>query len=106
MEVKNKKPTEDKTVFVFAKGSQFNEELFESNNFHAVSKVIDTIMKMNSVDSKRVFFGGDLLDVKLFMTGILNFCYLANNLEINQSYDYNDDEDFDAETDLVIDVIS
>lgn len=104
MEANDKKMSDDKVVFVFEKGSQFNEELFASNKFQAVSRVVDSIMRMNSVDTNRLFFGGDVLDVKLFMTGILNFCYLADNLEANLSFEYIDDEDFDAEDELVIDV--
>ena len=106
MEANDKSIKDDKVVFVFEKGSQFDEDLFISKNFQAVSQVIDTIMRMNSVDTNRLFFGGDLLDVKLFLTGILNFCYLSDNLEVNQSFDYMDDEDFNEEDELVIDVNS
>lgn len=104
MENNNQVPKEDKIVFVFERGSQIHDDIFESKYFQAVSKAIDTVLRLNSVNTDRVFFGGDKLDLKCFITGLLQFCNLADNIEASQSIDYENDEDFDAENELPIDV--
>jgi hypothetical protein len=92
----------DKVVFVFEKGSQFNDDLFESNNFITVSKMLDTIIRLNAAQSNRIFFGGEKEDLAFFITGLIQFCNLADNLEIHQSFDYEDDEDFESDNEITI----
>ena len=104
MENNYQAPKEDKIVFVFERGSQFHDDVFESKYFQAVSKAIDTVLRINSVNSDRIFFGGYKLDLKCFMTGLLQFCNLADNIEASQSFDYTDDEDFNEEDELPIDI--
>lgn len=86
--------TNDISVFTFARGSQLNSKLMESDSYGFVLGIINTLMKKNGVETHKVGFGGTKEDVCCFIAGLIDYQLMYN---IDVEYFKGDTTEFDPD---------
>lgn len=92
--------TKDISVFTFARGSQLNSKILESESFGFVMGIIDKLMIQNGVYTPKVGLGGTKEDVCCFIAGLIEYQSLYNikveYVESNtEEYDPDENSEFD-----------
>lgn len=86
--------TKDISVFTFARGSQLNSKLMESESYGFVMGIINTLMKKNGVETPKVGIGGTNEDVCCFIAGLIDYQLMRN---IDVEYFEGDTTEFDPD---------
>ena len=86
--------TKDISVFTFARGSQLNPKIMESESYRFVMNIITTMMKKNGVETHKVGFGGTKEDVCCFIAGLIDYQLMYN---IDVEYFEGDTIEFDPD---------
>lgn len=86
--------TNDISVFTFARGSQLNSKLMESESYGFVMGIINTLMKKNGVETPKVGLVGTKEDVCCFIAGLINYQLMCN---IDVEYFEGDTIEFDPD---------
>lgn len=86
--------TNDISVFTFARGSQLNSKLMESESYGFVMGIINTLIKKNGVETPKVGFGGTKEDVCCFIAGLIDYQLMYN---IDVEYFEGDTTEFDPD---------
>jgi hypothetical protein len=85
----------DIAVFTFARGSQLNSNIMESDSYRFVLKIINSMMNRNGVDTPKVGLGGTKEDVCCFIAGLIEYQLLYN---VNIEYEIRDTYEYDIDT--------
>ena len=86
----------DIAVFTFARGSQLHSSVIETDSYRFVSRIINSMMTRNGVDTPKVGFGGTKEDVCCFIAGLIEYQLLYN---VNIEYEIGDTSEFDPDLD-------
>ena len=86
--------SDDIAVFTFARGSQLNSNIIESDSYRFVLNIINSMMNRNSVDTPKVGLGGTKEDVSCFIAGLIE-CQLFYN--VNIEYEFGDTSEYDID---------
>jgi len=86
----------DIAVFTFARGSQLHSNIIETDSYRFVSRIINSMMASNGVDTPKVGLGGTKEDVSCFIAGLIEYQLLYN---INIEYEIGDTSEFDPDLD-------
>jgi len=86
----------DIAVFTFARGSQLHSNIIETDSYRFVSRIINSMMTRNGVDTPKVGFGGTKEDVSCFIAGLIEYQLLYN---VNIEYEIGDTSEFDPDLD-------
>lgn len=86
--------TKDISVFTFARGSQLNSKLMESESYGFVMGIINTLMQKNGVETSKVGLGGTKEDVCCFIAGLIDYQLMYN---IDVEYFEGDTTEFDPD---------
>ena len=86
----------DIAVFTFARGSQLHSSIIETDSYRFVSRIINSMMTRNGVDTPKVGFGGTKEDVCCFIAGLIEYQLLYN---VNIEYEIGDTSEFDPDFD-------
>ena len=86
----------DIAVFTFARGSQLHSSIIETDSYRFVSRIINSMMTRNGVDTPKVGFGGTKEDVCCFIAGLIEYQLLYN---VNIEYEIGDTSEFDPDLD-------
>jgi hypothetical protein len=86
--------TKDISVFTFARGSQLNPKIMESESYRFVMSIITTMMKKNGVDTPKVGFGGTKEDLSCFVAGLIDYQLMYN---IDIEFEEGDTSEFDPD---------
>lgn len=86
----------DIAVFTFARGSQLHSNIIETDSYRFVSRIINSMMTRNGVDTPKVGFGGTKEDVCCFIAGLIEYQLLYN---VNIEYEIGDTSEFDPDLD-------
>jgi hypothetical protein len=86
----------DIAVFTFARGSQLHSNIIETDSYRFVSRIINSMMARNGVDTPKVGLGGTKEDVSCFIAGLIEYQLLYN---INIEYEIGDTSEFDPDLD-------
>ena len=83
-------------VFTFARGSQLHSNIIETDSYRFVSRIINSMMTRNGVDTPKVGLGGTKEDVCCFIAGLIEYQLLYN---VNIEYEIGDTSEFDPDLD-------
>ena len=86
----------DIAVFTFARGSQLHSNIIVTNSYRFVSRIINSMMTRNGVDTPKVGLGGTKEDVCCFIAGLIEYQLLYN---VNIEYEIGDTSEFDPDVD-------
>jgi hypothetical protein len=86
--------SKDISVFTFARGSQLNANIMESDSYRFVLGVINSMMARNGVDTPKVGLGGTKEDVSCFIAGLIEYQLLYN---VNIDYEFGDTSEYDID---------
>lgn len=86
----------DIAVFTFASGSQLHSNIIETDSYRFVSRIINSMMTRNGVDTPKVGLGGTKEDVCCFIAGLIEYQLLYN---VNIEYEICDTSEFDPDVD-------
>ena len=86
----------DIAVFTFARGSQLHSNIIETDSYRFVSRIINSMMARNGVDTPKVGLGGTKEDVGCFIAGLIEYQLLYN---LNIEYEIGDTSEFDPDLD-------
>ena len=86
----------DIAVFTFARGSQLHSSIIETDSYRFVSRIINSMMTRNGVDTPKVGLGGTKEDVCCFIAGLIEYQLLYN---VNIEYEIGDTSEFDPDLD-------
>ncbi len=86
----------DIAVFTFARGSQLHSSIIETDSYRFVSRIINSMMTRNGVDTPKVGLGGTKEDVCCFIAGLIEYQLLYN---VNIKYEIGDTSEFDPDED-------
>lgn len=86
----------DIAVFTFARGSQLHSNIIETDSYLFVSRIINSMMTRNGVDTPKVGLGGTKEDVCCFIAGLIEYQLLYN---VNIEYEIGDTSEFDPDLD-------
>jgi hypothetical protein len=86
----------DIAVFTFARGSQLHSNIIETDSYRFVSRIINSMMASNGVDTPKVGLGGTKEDVSCFIAGLIEYQLLYN---VNIEYEIGDTSEFDPDLD-------
>jgi len=86
----------DIAVFTFARGSQLHSNIIETDSYRFVSRIINSMMARNGVDTPKVGIGGTKEDVSCFIAGLIEYQLLYN---INIEFEIGDTSEFDPDLD-------
>jgi hypothetical protein len=86
----------DIAVFTFARGSQLHSNIIETDSYRFVSRIINSMMARNGVDTPKVGLGGTKEDVSCFIAGLIEYQLLYN---VNIEYEIGDTSEFDPDLD-------
>ena len=86
----------DIAVFTFARGSQLHSNIIETDSYRFVSRVINSMMTRNGVDTPKVGLGGTKEDVCCFIAGLIEYQLFYN---VNIEYEIGDTSEFDPDLD-------
>ena len=86
----------DIAVFTFARGSQLHSSIIETDSYRFLSRIINSMMTRNGVDTPKVGFGGTKEDVCCFIAGLIEYQLLYN---VNIEYEIGDTSEFDPDLD-------
>ena len=84
----------DIAVFTFARGSQLHSSIIETDSYRFVSRIINSMMTRNGVDTPKVGFGGTKEDVCCFIAGLIEYQLLYN---VNIDYEFGDTSEYDID---------
>ncbi len=88
--------SKDIAVFTFARGSQQHENIIETDSYRFVSRIINSMMTRNGVDTPKVGLGGTKEDMCCFIAGLIEYQLLYN---VNIEYEIGDTSEFDPDFD-------
>lgn len=83
--------SKDISVFTFARGSQIQSKIVDSESYHFVLSIINSMMTRNGVDTSKVGFGGTKEDVCCFIAGLIEYQLIYNikfELELGDTSEY------------------
>ncbi len=86
--------SKDIAVFTFARGSQLNSNIMESDSYRFVLKIINSMMTRNGVDTPKVGLGGTKEDISCFIAGLIEYQLLYN---VNIDYEFKDTSEYDID---------
>jgi hypothetical protein len=86
----------DIAVFTFARGSQLHPNIIETDSYRFVSRIINSMMTRNGVDTPKVGLGGTKEDMCCFIAGLIEYQLLYN---VNIEYKIGDTSEFDPDFD-------
>ena len=86
----------DIAVFTFARGSQLHSNIIETDSYRFVSRIINSMMASNGVDTPKVGLGGTKEDVSCFIAGLIEYQLLYN---VNIEYEIGDTSEFEPDLD-------
>jgi hypothetical protein len=86
----------DIAVFTFARGSQLHSSIIETDSYRFVSRIINSMMTRNGVDTPKVGLGGTKEDMCCFIAGLIEYQLLYN---VNIEYEIGDTSEFDPDFD-------
>ena len=86
--------SKDIAVFTFARGSQIQSNIVDSESYQFVLSIINSMMTRNGVDTPKVGFGGTKEDVCCFIAGLIEYQLIYNikfGLEVGDISEYDID---------------
>jgi hypothetical protein len=86
--------SKDIAVFTFARGSQLNSNIMDSDSYRFVLNIINSMMSRNGVYTPKVGIGGTKEDVCCFIAGLIE-CQLLYNVNID--YEIGDTLEYDID---------
>jgi hypothetical protein len=86
--------SKDIAVFTFARGSQINSNVLESDSYRFVERIINSMMTRNGVDTPKVGLGGTKEDVCCFIAGLIEYQLLYN---VSIEYEFADTSEYDID---------
>jgi hypothetical protein len=84
----------DIAVFTFARGSQLNSNIMESDSYRFVLNIINSMMTRNGIDTPKVGLGGTKEDVSCFIAGLIEYQLLYN---VNIDYEFEGTSEYDID---------
>jgi hypothetical protein len=86
--------SKDIAVFTFARGSQQQENILNSENYQFVYRILKNMMTRYGLDVPKIGLSGSIDDITCFIAGLIEYQMIYN---INVEYFEGDTTEFDPD---------
>lgn len=81
-------------VFTFARGSQLNESIQNSESYQFVHRILKNMMTRYGLDVQKIGLSGSIEDMSVFIGGLIEYQLIYN---VNVEYFEGDTSEFDPD---------